>query len=92
MATGPIGRKIIEKLNQAFRPEALDLEDESDLHAGHMGHNPKGESHFRVTIVSDAFEGKRPIERHRMVNRVLSDELRDRVHALAIVARVPGEE
>ncbi|MGF7158431.1 BolA protein [Rhodoligotrophos appendicifer] len=91
-ATGRVAASIREKLTREFGPNQLEILDESDLHAGHQGHRPGGETHFRVSIVSDAFVGKRPIERHRMVNRALSEELRDRVHALAITARVPGEE
>ena len=54
-------------------------------------HHPEGETHFRVEIVSAAFEGKSRIERHRMINALLADELSGRVHALAISARTPGE-
>ena len=82
---------IINKLREAFVPESLDVADESHLHEGHSGHRPGGETHFRVHIVSGAFEGKSRIERHRMVNTVLEAELRGSVHALAIMAQVPGE-
>ena len=63
----------------------------SHLHAGHAGHRPGGESHFRLYIVSEAFRGKSRIERHRMINAALSSELKERVHALAIHAQAPGE-
>jgi len=82
---------IINKLREAFSPESLDVTDESHLHAGHAGHRPGGETHFRVYIVSSAFEGKSRIERHRMINATLSGELAGSVHALAIKAIVPGE-
>ena len=49
---------IINKLREAFAPESLDVADESHLHEGHAGHRPGGETHFRVYIVSLAFEGK----------------------------------
>ena len=83
--------QIIKKLSEAFVPESLDVVDESHLHEGHAGHRPGGETHFRVYIVSPAFEGKSRIERHRMVNATLAAELEGSVHALAIKAQAPGE-
>lgn len=81
---------ITEKLTLAFEPESLTVTDESHLHEGHAGHRPGGETHFRVHIVSRAFAGKTRIERHRLVNAVLSAELATRVHALAIHAEPPA--
>jgi BolA family transcriptional regulator, general stress-responsive regulator len=83
---------IINKLREAFVPESLDVADESHLHEGHAGHRPGGETHFRVYIVSPAFEGKSRIERHRMVNTALETELKGSVHALAIRAQAPNEK
>ena len=88
MATGDL---ITNKLTKAFSPQSLDVIDESHQHAGHAGHRPGGETHFRVTIVSDAFRGKSRIERHRMINAILAAELAGGVHALAIHASAPGE-
>lgn len=82
---------ITKKLSEAFAPAQIDVTDESHLHAGHAGHRPGGETHFRVYIVSPSFEGKTRIERHRMVNTALAAELAERVHALAIKAHAPGE-
>jgi BolA protein len=82
---------ITQKLTQAFAPARLDVIDESHLHAGHAGHRPGGETHFRVHIVSEAFRGKTRLQRHLMVNETLSGELQGGVHALAIEARAPGE-
>jgi BolA family transcriptional regulator, general stress-responsive regulator len=82
---------ITDKLREAFSPESLDVVDESHLHIGHAGHRPGGETHFRVYIVSPAFEGKSRIERHRMINSALAAELAGSVHALAITAQAPGE-
>jgi BolA protein len=82
---------ITNKLREAFSPESLDVSDESHLHEGHAGHRPGGETHFRVYIVSAAFEGKSRIERHRMINSTLAAELAGGVHALAIKAEAPGE-
>jgi BolA family transcriptional regulator, general stress-responsive regulator len=82
---------ITGKLSAAFAPQSLDVVDESHLHAGHAGHRPGGETHYRVHIVSEAFQGKSRVERHRMINQTLSGELASTVHALAINARAPGE-
>jgi BolA protein len=82
---------ITEKLQKAFAPTSLDVEDESDQHAGHAGHAPGGETHFRLYIVSDAFRGKGRLERHRMINAALAQELAGGVHALAIHAAAPGD-
>jgi BolA protein len=82
---------IAQKLREAFSPKSLDITDESHLHEGHAGHRPGGETHFRVYIVSPAFEGKSRIERHRMINATLAGELAGSVHALAIKAQAPGE-
>ncbi len=82
---------ITTKLIAAFAPESLHVEDESHLHEGHAGHRAGGESHFRLYIVSQAFRGKSRIERHRMINGALANELKGPVHALAIHAQAPGE-
>jgi BolA protein len=82
---------ITNKLREAFAPESLDVIDESHLHEGHAGHRPGGQTHFKVYIVSAAFEGKSRIERHRMINATLAGELEGNVHALAIRAQAPGE-
>jgi BolA protein len=82
---------IIRKLTEAFDPESLRVVDESEKHAGHAGHRPGGESHFRVYIVAEALRGKTRLERHRMINAALAHELAGGVHALAIHASAPGE-
>ena len=82
---------ITKKLREAFSPESLEVKDESHLHEGHAGHRAGGQTHFRIYIVSPAFQGKSRIERHRMINTTLSAELAGSVHALAIHAQAPGE-
>ncbi len=83
---------IERKLKEAFRPGRLEVINESHLHAGHQPHfDGKGESHFRIRIVSDAFAGKTRLERHRMVNQLLAEELKAQIHALAIEALAPEE-
>jgi len=71
---------ITEKLNQAFSPEHLEVIDESHMHSGPAD----GESHFKVIIVSDDFSGKMLIARHRLVNKILEEELNGGIHALAL--------
>ncbi|WP_395685900.1 BolA family protein [Aestuariivirga sp.] len=87
---GPVGRTIAGKLQQAFAPAELEVVDESHHHAGHSGSRQDGESHFRVRIVSEAFRGRSRVDQHRMVNAALADELRERVHALAIQSSAPA--
>jgi len=84
-------RPYHNKLREAFAPESLEVIDESHLHEGHAGHRPGGETHFRVYIVSPAFQGKSRIERHRMINATLAKELASSVHALAIKSAGAGE-
>jgi BolA family transcriptional regulator, general stress-responsive regulator len=83
--------RITAGLEAALMPQHLAVIDESHQHQGHGGWREGGETHFRVEIVSQAFAGKSRLQRHRMVNEVLAAELADRVHALAIAAKAPGE-
>jgi BolA protein len=86
---------IAAKIEDALKPASLDVIDESAQHAGHMHHpggvEPRGETHFRIKVVSSAFVGKSRLERHRIINALVEAELKDGVHALAIEARAPGE-
>ncbi|NJC34569.1 BolA protein [Sphingomonas jejuensis] len=88
---GPVAAEIEKRLIAALSPTRLDVADDSELHRGHAGHDARGESHFTVRIEADAFAGQSRVQRQRMVNRALADLLAERVHALAIVARAPGE-
>ncbi|RUO30458.1 BolA family protein [Aliidiomarina sanyensis] len=72
--------QIEQKLLKAFSPTHLEVKDESYMHSS----GPQAESHFKVTIVTSSFDGKRLLQRHREVNKVLANELRDRIHALAL--------
>src|SRR5262245_2066932 len=83
--------RIRQKLTKAFAPLALEVVDESERHRGHAGYRAGGESHFRIAIAAEAFRGKSRIERHRMINELLRDELNGGVHAIAIQALAPGE-
>ena len=86
MSLGEVGERIVRKLREAFSPSQLEVVDDSHHHAGHAGARPEGETHFRVRIVAAAFEGKSRIDRHRLVNDALADELAGPVHALSITA------
>jgi BolA family transcriptional regulator, general stress-responsive regulator len=86
-----MGDAIAEKLTKAFTPERLTVIDESHRHEGHVGWRHGGETHFRVAIIAAAFSGKSRLDRHRMVNQALSEELAGGIHALAIEAAAPGE-
>ena len=91
MVVVSVKTRIEEKLARELAPESLRVVDESHLHVGHAGHRPEGETHFRVYIVSAAFSGRSRVDRHRIVNHTLADELSGRVHALAIHAAAPEE-
>jgi BolA protein len=82
---------ITQRLTDAFQPQSVTVVDESHLHAGHAGSREGGQTHYRVYIVSGTFKGKTRIERHRMINAALAQELAGSVHALAIHASAPGE-
>lgn len=82
--------RIREKLDTAFTPEHLDVVDDSARHAGHAGAAPGGETHYNVTIVSQAFEGLSRVQIHRMVQMVLAAEFETGLHALSIKASTPG--
>ena len=82
---------ISTKLRQAFSPTSLTVEDESARHEGHAGARPEGETHFNVRIVSPVFAGLSRVERQRRVYAVLADELKAKVHALALLAQTPEE-
>lgn len=91
-----VEKSIREKLAHAFSPLELAVENESAKHAGHAGANDRsgyetGETHFRVRVVSSLFEGKNLVERHRLINAALKDELSGPVHSLAIKALTPLE-
>jgi BolA protein len=88
---GPVGQEIAARLELALKPDQLAVINDSAKHSGHMGDDGSGESHFTVEIVSQAFTGQNRVMRQRLVNNALADLLAEKVHALAIKARAPGE-
>ena len=90
-ATGPVAREMIGRLTAALTPTSLSLEDQSHQHVGHAGHDPRGESHFALTIESPAFTGLSRVKRQRKIYAALAELMAERVHALTIRATAPGE-
>lgn len=90
--TGPVATEMLRRLNSALSPISVQLVDDSEKHRGHGGYNPEGESHFTLVIESAAFAGKSRVERQRMIYAALGELMHERVHALSIRARAPGEE
>jgi len=84
---GKVQTVIEHKLTSTFKPTFLQVINESYMHSV-----PKGsETHFKVVVVSDSFVNKGLLDRHRMVNTTLADELTNGVHALSIVAKTPEQ-
>jgi BolA family transcriptional regulator, general stress-responsive regulator len=84
-------QRIVARLTEALDPIVLNVVDESDRHAGHAGAREGGGTHYRVRIVSARFERRTRVERHRLVYDLLTAEFADGLHALALVAKAPGE-
>jgi BolA family transcriptional regulator, general stress-responsive regulator len=78
--------RMRSRLQAAFSPSLLEVVDESDLHHGHAGAAPGGETHYRVRIRSDRLATLSRVERHRAVNAALADEFASGLHALSIDA------
>ena len=87
-----VAATIERKLTAALSPARLKITDESHLHKGHGGYRPEGESHFRVEVVSAAFEGESRVARQRRVYGILAAELEGGVHALALSTLTPAED
>jgi len=91
MEKGPAQIEMESLLRAAFSPTHLAVINDSASHSGHSGDDGSGESHFTVEIESAAFAGVNRVMRQRMVNKALGDIPGERVHALAIKAKAPGE-
>lgn len=86
-----VAEVITSRLREAFEPEELEVTDESEKHRGHAGWREGGETHFHLRMTSAKFAGESRVARQRAVNRVLADQLADRVHALSMELKAPGE-
>ncbi len=83
--------RLEQVLRAEFAPVMLAVEDESALHAGHAGARAGGETHYRITIVTEQFSSLKRIERSRLVHNVLSREFAGGLHALSLILRSPSE-
>jgi BolA protein len=90
-ATAPVAAQITARLTDALAPSRLEVINDSHHHAGHLGDDGTGESHFTVIVESRAFAGLSRVQRQRLVNKALGDLLETRIHALAIRASAPGD-
>ncbi|KAL8829359.1 MAG: hypothetical protein Q9170_006200 [Blastenia crenularia] len=96
MSSTPIEDSIRHKLTTSLTPSSLHIHNDSSLHSHHaaMRNNTSRETHFRIEITSDAFQGKMQPARHRMVYTLLKEELEREggVHALSLKTRTGEEE
>ena len=83
--------RIEQTLRQVLSATEVHVEDESALHAGHAG-AASGGGHYRVTVVSPLFEGKNPVQRHRLVYDALAEEMGQAIHALALTTLTPSQQ
>jgi BolA protein len=81
----------LEAALQSLAPLRMQVTDDSHKHAGHEGARD-GRGHFSVVVVSEAFRGKLPLARHRLVYAAVGSMLETDIHALAIKALAPGED
>lgn len=86
-----IAERIEQKLRAGLNPTKLIVTDESHHHAGHAGHDGRGESHFNVLVVSEQFNSISRVQRQRMVYGLLNEELNERIHALQLKTLTPNE-
>ncbi len=86
----PRVERIEALLREAFAPSVLEVVDDSAAHRGHAG-AASGAGHFDVRVVSPAFAGKTPIQRHRLVYQALAGMMHTEIHALSIKAYTPEE-
>lgn len=85
-------KNLLEQLlREQLKPTLLKITDDSRQHAGHNEAAKAGGTHFTVFVVSDDFIGKTRVQRHRMIYKILENELKAKVHALAITALTPEE-
>lgn len=90
MNPSPTAEQLQQRLQEKLQPQALEVLDESHQHHGHAGANGTGfGTHFRVRITAQAFAGKSPVARHRLVYDALQDFMDQGLHALAIEAKTP---
>ncbi|MFK7739360.1 MAG: BolA family protein [Planctomycetota bacterium] len=89
---GPVATEMLRRLEAELAPTRLELRNDSDQHAGHAGHDGSGESHFALTIESEALAGLNRVQRQRRIYQALGELMDGKVHALQIKAAAPGGE
>lgn len=82
--------QIRQRLSDALEPSELEVIDEGHKHVGHPGARD-GRGHFRVQITSNAFAGKPPLARHRLVHSALGELMQTDIHALSVEAKTEEE-
>ncbi len=90
---GTLQINIIDKISAkmvVLEPIELDITDVSDKHKGHSGWKEGGQTHFHITIVSDHFINKSKLERHKIINELLFDEIK-MIHSLSISTKTSNE-
>eukprot|EP00802_Teleaulax_amphioxeia_P019393 Tamp_19624.p2 GENE.Tamp_19624~~Tamp_19624.p2 ORF type:complete len:132 (+),score=34.13 Tamp_19624:585-980(+) len=92
-AAGPVHTAIVRAVTEALEPVEVELVDDSASHAGHSGMKGRQavESHFKLRVVSEKFEGVPLVKRHQMVYGLLEKEFKEGLHALNITAKTPNE-
>tara|TARA_B100000686_G_scaffold352665_1_gene455512 strand:- start:5427 stop:5702 length:276 start_codon:yes stop_codon:yes gene_type:complete len=83
--------EMVKTLKADFDPAVLELQDQSDRHIGHAGHDGRGESHFHLKMATDKFKGMSRIQKHQAVNKSLEAFLSGRVHALSMELYLPSD-
>ncbi len=91
MTKGPVQQEMEQRLSEALSPDLLIVTNDSEKHRGHGGYDGSGESHFAVEVVSGRFTGLNRVARQRLVNEALGALMKERIHALSIKAKAPGE-
>ena len=90
-APSPRVKLIKQRLKEALAPKKLTIVDDSDAHSGHTGAQESGGGHFSIEVISEQFQDKSAIERHRMIYVALGDSMGTDIHALSISAKTPEE-
>lgn len=90
----PLSRaeRMKKVLKDAFAPSILEIEDQSARHAGHAGAREGGETHYKVRMTAEFFNGLSRVQRQRAVNDALAIEFAQGLHALSLELRAPQED
>lgn len=80
--------RVSDKITKALSPAVFEIINESNKHGGYYDGK---ESHFKLVIVSQEFDGIPLIKRHRLINTLLSEELEEDIHALSLITKTPEQ-